>query len=173
MSNQSLTKLKFLKFISVVFLLSSCATNKNIEGKYKSNFADLGFFITTINLKHDKTFDYNFSGDLANQDLTGTYIIDKSFLYLKFSKEKYEIESKNDSLSIAEILSGNYHNYELKNEKGIQFHRKFKIGNKKLLSYRIDNGKLVKRSKKYSNNKRYILFGATSKMKRTFLQKIE
>ncbi len=165
--------MKIIKFILIIFALNSCASNKNLEGNYKSNFADLGFFITTINLKNDKTFEYNFSGDLVNQELTGTYKIDKNLLYLKFSKEKFEIESKNDSLSITELLSGNYHNYELKNENGIQYHRKFKIGNKKLFSYRIDNGKLVKRAKKYSDKKRFIFFGPSSKMKRTFLRKIE
>ncbi|MBD3906936.1 hypothetical protein NAL32_19890 [Chryseobacterium sp. Ch-15] len=165
--------MKILKFILIITILNSCASNKKIEGKYTSNFADLGFFITTINLKDDKTFEYNFSGDLVNQELTGTYIIDKNLLYLKFSKEKFEIESKNDSLSITEIFSGNYHNYEVQNEKGIQFHRKFKIGNNKLFSYRIDNGKLVKHAKKYSDNKRYLFLGPTSKMKKIFLQKIE
>lgn len=83
--------MKILKFILIITILNSCALNKKIEGKYRSNFADLGFFMTTINLKDDKTFEYNFSGDLVNQELTGTYIIDKNLLYLKFSKEKFEM----------------------------------------------------------------------------------
>lgn len=157
----------------LILFLSSCSSVKNVEGKYKSNFADLGVFINTIELKDNGTFNYNYSGDLINQDLTGTYRVDKNKLYLRFSKEKGEIESQNDSLSVAEILSGNYHNYDLKIENGIEFHRKFKIGNQKLFSYRIDNGKLVKRAKRYSDTKRFVLFGTNWRLQRFYLKKIE
>lgn len=73
---------------TLLLCLSSCSSVKSIEGKYKSNFADLGFFVNTIELKHNGTFNYNYSGDLINQDLTGTYKVDKNKLYLKFCKEK-------------------------------------------------------------------------------------
>ena len=160
--------------ISVLILcLSSCTSTKNIQGKYKSNFADLGFFINTIKFKNDSTFKYNYSGDLVNQDLTGTYKIHKNKLYLKFIKNKGEIEYQNDSLSISEILSENRHNYKLKNENGINYHRKFLIKNGKLFNYREDNGKLVKRAKKYSGKKRYIIFGPTSNFKKFYLKKVE
>ncbi len=66
---------------------------------------------------------------------------------MKFLKEKGEIESKNNSLSIVEMLSGNYHNYDLKNENGIKYHLKYLIRNNKLFNYRIDNGKIVKYAK--------------------------
>ena len=165
--------MKIIRLLFIVFCLNSCASNKNLVGTYKSNFADLGFFINTIKLKKDGTFDYNYSGDLVNQDLTGTYKVDKNKLYLKFSKEKDEIELNKDSLSIAEILTANRHNYDAKNENGILYHRKFKIGNQKLFSYRVDNEKLVKRTKKYTDKKRFILFGPTWKMKKFYLKKIE
>ncbi len=163
----------FLIITVIVIFLNSCSASTNIQGKYKSNFADLGFFSNTINLKNDGTFEYNYSGDLTNQDLTGTYRIDRNKLYLKFKKEKYDIESNNDTISITEMISGNYHNYDLKNENKIEYHRKVKIGNKKLFSYRIGNGKLVKHAKKYTNKKRYILFGPNWKMKRFYLKKIK
>ena len=164
--------LVFIIISALILCLSSCSSTKDIQGKYKSNFADLGFFINTIEFKNDSTFNYNYSGDLVNQDLTGTYKIDKNKLYLKFTKNKGEIEYQNDSLSISEILSGNRHNYKLKNENGINYHRKFLIKNGKLFSYREDNGKLVKRAKKYSDKKRYIIFGPTSSFKKFYLKKL-
>ena len=167
------SKLKILKFIIIVLFLNSCTTNKNVLGIYKSNFADVGFFYTTINFKNNGTFEYNFSGDLVNQDLTGTFKINKNKVYLKFLKEKGEIESKNDSLSITDRLSGNYLNYNLKNENGIKYHIKYLLQNQKLFIYRTDNGNLVKYAKKYSERKRFIFFGPTWKMKRFYLKKLE
>jgi hypothetical protein len=145
---------KLLIFLIFTTLLS-CASDKKVIGTYKSNRASLGFFITTIEFKADSTFKYNFSGDLINQNLTGKFSVKQNIVYLKFYKNKGEIESKSDSLSVSEILSGNYHNYDLKNKKGVFYHLKFKIRNEKLLTYRIDNGRLVKRSKVY-NGKKYV-----------------
>ncbi len=166
-------KLKILKYLITILLLNSCATNKNVSGIYKSNFVDLGFFITTIKFNNNGTFEYNFSGDLTNQNLTGTFKTNKKTLYLKFLKEKGEIESKNDSLSIVEMLSGNYHNYDLKNENEIKYHLKYLIQNNKLFIYRIDNGKIVKYSKIYSEKKRLNLFGESWRMKKFYLRKVE
>ena len=143
------------KLIPFLFLttLISCASKEKVKGTYKSNRASLGFFITKIEFENDSTFKYNFSGDLINQELTGTYFLKKNIAYLKFIKNKDEIESKSDSLKVLEILEGNYHNYDLKEEKGIPFHLKFKVCKEKLLIYRIDNGKLVRRSKVYDGKK--------------------
>ena len=47
-----------------------------------------------IEFENDSTFKYNFSGDLINQELTGTYFLKKNIAYLKFIKNKDEIESK-------------------------------------------------------------------------------
>ncbi|WP_379963323.1 hypothetical protein [Epilithonimonas sp. UC225_85] len=164
--------MKKYNFIFLIVILTSCASNKDVTGIYKSNFADLGFFVTTISLQKDSTFEYNFAGDLVNTDLTGKYIVKDKNLYLEFSKNKGKIESKNDSLSVLEILSGNYHNYDLKNESGISFHLKYLIKNRKLFSYRIDNRKLVNFGKFYSDKKQFILFGSKWKKKRAFLKKI-
>ena len=107
-----------------------------------------------------------------NQDLTGTYKIYNNKLYLKFSKSKGEIESKSDSANISEIF-GNFHNYDLKFENGIEYHKKLLIKNKKLFNYRVDNDKLVKKAKNYSDSKKYIFFGSKWKMKKFYLKKVE
>jgi hypothetical protein len=64
-------------FVPLIFIIFSCSTKQNIYGTYESNFADLGFFITKIELKKNSTFNYNFAGDLINQSLTGKYYIRK------------------------------------------------------------------------------------------------
>lgn len=118
-----------------------------------------------------KNFKYKFSGDLQRSELTGTYTIEKNNVYLKFNREKGQIESESDSLTIVEILSGNYHNYDLKNESNIDYHLKYKIKGNKLFSYRIDNGKLVKKSKYYSNKKRFLFTDPNWKTSKSFLKK--
>ena len=155
---------KLLIFLIFTTLLS-CASDKKVIGTYKSNRASLGFFITTIEFKADSTFKYNFSGDLIDQNLTGKFSVKQNMTYLKFYKNKGDIENKSDSLSVAEILSGNYHSYDLKEEKRLPYHLKFKICNEKLLIYRVDNGKLVKRSKVH-NGKKYVF-------RKVYLKKVQ
>lgn len=105
--------------------------------------------------------------------MTGTYIINDKNIYLKFNKEKGKIDSKSDSLTITEILTGNYNDYDLKNESNTDYHLKFKIKGNKLLTYRIDNGKLVTKSKSYTNTKSFLLFGTKWRNTRSYLKKIK
>src|SRR4029078_11578147 len=58
-----------------------------ITGKYGTNFASMGFFGTTVILKHDKTLDYKFSGDMVSHRVTGTYKISDHKIYMLFDKE--------------------------------------------------------------------------------------
>ncbi|SDJ57423.1 hypothetical protein [Chryseobacterium jejuense] len=130
--------------ILILLFLSSCHSQKRLFGIYKSKTADLGFFITKVELKNNNEFSYDFSGDLQHTQLSGVFQLKDHNLYLKFNKNKGEIESQNDSLTISEILSGNYHNYDLKIENGIKYHLKYKIRANKLFIYRNDNNKLSK-----------------------------
>lgn len=91
-ANKVQMKLKIILFIYISIFLVSCNANKKISGKYRSNFADLGFFITEIELKSDSTFHYEFSGDLLHTELAGKYKIKKNKLYLRFDKLKGETE---------------------------------------------------------------------------------
>ncbi len=144
-----------------------------MNGKYRSNKAELGFFITELNFVNENDFEYKFSGDLQHTELTGTYkIVDKN-VYLKFNKEKGQLESESDGITIVEILVGNYHNYDLKKESDIDYHLKYKIKGNELFSYRIDNGKLVTKSKSYTNTKKFLLFGSKWKTTRSYLNKIK
>ncbi|WP_353100841.1 hypothetical protein [Myroides odoratus] len=164
--------MRFYYLFPLLILLTSCSSTKTLNGKYRSNKAELGFFITELNFKNESDFEYKFSGDLQRTELIGTYKIVDNNVYLKFNKEKGQIESENDSLVIVEILTGNCHNYDLKNESNIDYHLKYKIRGNKLFSYRIDNGKLVTKSKYYTNTKRFLLFGSKWKSKKSYLKKI-
>ncbi|WP_261509896.1 hypothetical protein [Chryseobacterium paludis] len=164
---------KILNLILALLLLSSCKSQKKLQGIYKSNKVEFGFFVTKIDLKNSNEFNYIFSGDLQHTELSGFYKRSGHNLYLKFDKNKGEIESVNDSLTISDILSGNYHNYDLKIENGINYHLKYKIQGNKLFAYRIDNDRLVKKSKVYTNKKKFLLLGSKWKNKRSYLKKIK
>lgn len=101
--------MKILNLILALLLLYSCNSQKNLQGVYKTNKAEFGFFVTKIDLKDNNEFNYVFSGDLQHTELSGFYKISDHNLYLKFNKNKGEVESVNDSITISDILSGNYH----------------------------------------------------------------
>jgi hypothetical protein len=165
--------MKFYYLIISIIFLTSCSSTKKLNGKYRSNKAELGFFVTEINFENDNVFKYKFSGDLQHTELTGTYIVKNKNAYLKFNKPKGQIETQSDSLTVVEILNGNYHNYDLKNESNFDYHLKYRVKGNKLFSYRIDNGKLVTKSKSYSNTKMFLLFGSKWKTTRSYLKKIK
>ncbi len=85
-------KIKIILALYFSIFLVSCSVNEKIAGKYRSNFASLGFFITEIELKPDNTFHYDFSGDLQHTELDGVYKVEKNNLYLLFDKLKGETE---------------------------------------------------------------------------------
>lgn len=165
--------MKILNLILALLLLFSCKPQKNLQGVYKTNKAEFGFFVTQIDLKNNNEFNYVFSGDLQHTELSGLYKISNHNLYLKFNKNKGEIESVNDSMTISDMLSGNYHNYNLQNENGISYHLKYKIQGNKLFAYGIKNGQLKKKSKVYTNQRKFLVFGSRWKNKRIYLKKFK
>lgn len=150
----------------------SCTVNKNIRGKYHSNFADLGFFMTEINLKPDQSFHYVFSGDMQHTELDGNYKIRNNRLYLRFDKLK-DTTAIADNDTIVDLSNWqNTHLYDLKTECGIEYHLKYQINGRKLHPYHITNGRIVRRGKFYTDKKRYILFGPTCFKKKWYLKKV-
>jgi hypothetical protein len=151
--------------------------NKKVDGKYRSKFAGLGFFITEIELKSDSTFHYKSSGDLQHTELESIYKVLNKNLYLRFDKQNGEIEKDvvkiigNDTIIDFKKLY-NSHNYKLKKENEIEYHLKYKILKKKLQVYNIETEKLVRKGKKYSNRRKYLIFGPKNYMKKSYLQKI-
>ncbi|MBV8328013.1 hypothetical protein [Chryseobacterium sp.] len=171
-TNLSDYTMKTFNLILVLLFLSSCYSQQNPAGIYRSKEADFGFFITTIELKNDHQFNYEFSGDLVHRKLSGIYQLKDHHLYLKFNKNKRETESQNDSLTTEEIISGNYHNHDLNCENNIDYHLKYKIRGHKLFAYRTDN-KPARKSKIYTHKKKFLFFGSHWKNKRNYLKKIK
>jgi hypothetical protein len=146
--------MKKISFLILLFLmLISCNSKKQIIGKYRSNFAEYGFFVTQIKFNSDSTAEYHKAGDLISEDLTGKFKVSHNIAYIKFDKLKYDVS--HDTLSLNEILEReidtnqfrNGHYYDLKFENGIPYHLKYKIKHNKLLIYNITTGKIVRRTK--------------------------
>ena len=51
-------KIRTVIFFYVLIFFNSCNVSQNIDGKYRSNFGELGFFVTEIKLNSNKTFNY-------------------------------------------------------------------------------------------------------------------
>lgn len=140
-----------IAFGILLTVVASSASAQQLRGIYKSNFADLGFFITTINFTSDSTFDYEFSGDLIQKNFRGHYSIRQPNVYLRFS----EVDGPTFKVDSVEYVNSNYHNYELKEEKGLKYHLKYRIEEEKLYIYRVDNEELV-RTTKFYNGKSWV-----------------
>jgi hypothetical protein len=78
---------KLRKTIMMLFLLWSglLTAQSNLTGKYVSNFAEGGFFITEIQLNSNQTFIYKFSGPNNSDTTSGTYELENSILKLNFN----------------------------------------------------------------------------------------
>ena len=164
-------KIRTVIFFYALIFFTSCNVSQNIDGKYRSNFSQLGFFVTEIELNPNKTFNYKHSGDLQHTELVGNYKVENKNLYLRFDKLKGETDSNairivgNDTIVDFEKIM-NSHSYELKKENGIEYHLKYKISKNKLLIYHTQTNKIVRKARTYSDTKKYY-------KKKYFLQKME
>lgn len=156
--------MKKISFLLLLLLFVSCNSNRNFCGTYRSNFAQLGFFVTQIKFNADSTVKFNKAGDLMNEDLTGKFKISRNnIVYVEFDKLKYN--DAPDTLSLTELMEKpidtnqfqNMHLYDLKFENGIPYHLKYKIKHNKLLVYNIQTGKIVRRSKGSKNTAKFYL----------------
>lgn len=147
-----------LNLILILLTSSSLLGQEKIFGEYKSNVADLGFFVTTLKLNSDFTFEYTFSGDLIFQDGSGTFEVnERNEIFLKF------IDYPKSEEQIEKSLVGGNQKIEDK---------KFKYKNGKLYFFHV-NGHLVKKGKVYSKRKKYLFWGERYLTKRRiFLRKV-
>ena len=160
----------FQKSILYFFLtvgLFSCQTQKNISGNYRSNFADLGFFITRIKLKQDSSFEYRFRGDMISDTATGKYKIDKRRLILTYDPRPIDtsgfaylrtIGFKLDNLVNLKSDAGYSHIYYIRNDK---------------LYGSLQDGKIVRKAVRYSKRKKYLFFGTHYFKHRHYLKRID
>ena len=156
--------MKNIYILTFALLFISCNSKKKISGTYVSNRNIGGFFSEKIDFKENDRYTYEFSGDLEFQQASGSYLIIDDVLYLKFDKDKLEIDYDNDTVSL-DLFYGDYHLYDLQSENGIDYHKKYKIINEKLFVYNLYTGKIVKKFEVRSKNK--------YKKKRVYLKKVK
>lgn len=136
-------KAKVLLIITI-FFSNNLFGQEEIFGFYSSNVAELGFFVTSIKLNKDYTFNYEFHGDLIHQMGKGTFeISDKKEILLDFENKNKEDSTNEDFLSSEETIIED---------------QKFKYKNGKLFLFHID-GYIVKRGQAYSRHKKFLFWG--------------
>lgn len=159
-------KVKNHLFLFIIALeLLSCSSKRSVIGIYRSNFAQLGFFITTLNLKTDGSFEYRFQGDLIFNQATGHYVINKGKLRLTYNLTPVDTGVLRSYKKMGLRVSDS-----LKIENG--YPHLFYLGNDKLFSSWQD-GKIVRRASAYHKLKKYMLFGSHYYNKKCYLKKVE
>jgi hypothetical protein len=161
--------MKFLNFIIIVAALLgliSCSSTKNIAGAYRSNFADLGFFVTRIKLKPDSSFEYRFRGDLMFDTATGKYRLDRRKLILTYDPRPIDTSG----LSYMRSIGFKFNEpFNLKSDVGLP--HVYYIGHHKLFgSYK--DGKIVRKAEGYSKRKKYLLFGTNYYKRKHYLKRV-
>jgi hypothetical protein len=157
---------------AIIFILLSCGlyscnSTKNIAGTYKTNFADLGFFGTTIRLNQDSSLQYVFQGDLIYDSTTGHYSIYNNKVYIIFDRElpdrnKLYYRFNNMPLKIATTSGGTIH-YQIF----------CYIGHNKLFSSDIETGRKVTKARRYNKRMKYIFFGSHYYKRRWYLKRVD
>lgn len=165
-----LRKLRSISFtfrILISFCLISCTSAKNIPGRYRSNFAVHGFFVTRINLNTDSTFGYRMSGDLMFDTSNGRYKIDNKYIVLfhepfKPDTSEYEKYGK-DAVLVRYALSTN--NHLGSTEKYVAGHQKLFVCD--------STGTVIKKQFGYSKRKRFLFFGNHWHNRRYYLKRLD
>ena len=157
-----LTSLLFCFFL---FGLFSCSSTKNIAGKYGTNFADMGFFGTTINLKQDSTLEYIFGGDMIHHHIIGHYKIYDHKVYMVFDKEILDSNFASTSFFPDTLYKTVY--------KGdtILYQSFCYIGHNKLFFAHAKTGKKVSKARRYNKRKEYLIFGSHYYKRRWYLKR--
>jgi hypothetical protein len=151
-----------------IFLgLISCSSTKNISGTYRSNFADLGMFITKVTLKSDSSFKYRFRGDLIFDTAAGRYRIDNRKLILIYDPRPIDTSGLSTMRSMGFKLDSPL---TLKSDAGLP--HIFYIRRNKLFHSRQDEG-IVKRATKYNKTKKYLFFGNHYYKRKWYLKRVD
>lgn len=130
------------KYGTILLTIISLSTfgQRSLTGYYSSNTADMGFFVTRIQLNTDSTFKYEFSGDMMYNKGTGRYrVVDRKIIHLTFDK---------DSISLLEkALSSSGKRPTRLLYKSRQLHEFTK------------DGQIIKKGKGLSRHKKFLFFG--------------
>jgi len=160
-------KIYFIFGLYISFFLSSCGSTHDISGKYRSNFAVHGFFVTRINLNIDSTFGYRMSGDMMFDTSNGHYRLNKKYVVLShqpFQPDTSEYEKYGKE---AVLLS-----YALSTNKHLTAPEKYVMGHNKL--FVCDSiGNIVRKQFGYSKRRQYLFFGKHWYKRRYYLKRVD
>jgi len=154
-------------FILILCGLFSCSSIKNIAGTYKTNFADLGFFGTTIRLKPDSSLQYVFQGDLMYDSTTGHYSIYDRKVYITFDKQLPDTNKLYYRFDIMPLKTDNI------SGNTIHYQDFCYIGHNKLFSSHVETGKKVTKARRYNKRKKYFFFGSHYYKRRWYLRRVD
>lgn len=153
--------------LSLSLGLISCSSTKNINGTYRSNFADLGMFITKVVLKNNSSFEYRFSGDLIFDTATGRFTIEHRKLILIYGPRPIDTSGLSTMRSLGLKLDSPL---ILKSEASLP-HVFFIRKNKLFNSYQDEH--IIKRATKYNKTKKYLLFGSHYYKRKWYLKRVD
>lgn len=153
--------------LTVLIGLIACNTTLNIPGSYRSNFADLGFFVTTIKLKSDSTFEYRFRGDLLFDTATGNYEIKKRKIILTYDPKPIDTSGISYLRSIGFKIDSS-----VTSKSDARLPHIFYIRNSRLYNSYQD-GKIVRRATTYHKTRKYLFFGNHYYKKKWYLKQVE
>ena len=151
-------------FLCFIF---SCSSTKNIAGTYRTKFAILNFFGTTIRLMQDSSLQYVFRGDLMYDSTTGHYHVADNKIYVNFDKEVQDTNKMYYRFDNMQLKTFLYFNDTIK------YKQSYYIGHNKLFPIHIETGKKVTTARKYNKRKKYILFGSHYYDKRYYLKRLK
>jgi hypothetical protein len=145
-------------------ILNSCSSNKNVLGIYRSNFAESGFFTSTMRLQPDSTFEYILQGDMQYDSSFGKFIYFDHKIFLT------EIWRKTGSFRYSRIETASKL-YKSANDS-IKYQGKYLVGHNKLFVTNFITGQKIPKATGYHSRRKYLFFGSYLYSKRWYLNKI-
>lgn len=128
-------------FFFFFFYCNNAVGQNSIAGCYSSNFAIIGWFVTSIKLNEDKSFEYLFVGDLFYDKTIGTYEVNKKNIVLSF---KQNTDSLHITFTDSTGTMFTSHFPKPENISANQRPSKLKLKRKKLIIY-DSQGKRIRR----------------------------
>jgi len=148
-------------FICCFLISSSGMAQSKLLGTYRSNFAQLGFFVSRLELKADSTFEYSWRGDLMSDNGRGCYEVVKDTVFLSYFPDKNNT-FVDETGHVWQDLEVNHHRPDR------LLYRRGRIWN-----LTPNNRRNTKKVVGYFHRKRYWLFGANYYPKKTFLIRLQ
>jgi len=146
---------QLLTLIICIFSNIAFGQKSKIPGYYISNYAELGFFVTQIELFEDSSFKYEFSGDLFLDKVKGKYRVKKDTIYFDYYPEQIDTTTYTFTDSTGKVF-----NVKLPQRRNYSEHlrpHRLRFKNGKLYAIKADIQKPEKKNIVKRRIKRYYL----------------